>query len=202
MNRRVGKVLAAFVCGTVVLAGILFITCGPTSPSSSGPTVSTTPLNDLIVIDQIAGWGIDTSVNNTAMPFTDSTSGPNFVDGGNSDYCGLCNGTGPLKNGIGTYFMALQNNHKIRSFVLDYGTAAAAKKKFDAWVANNSTSKSEAIGSFPNTTAIGFDFGGGMSVFAHFINFFVELRFNNYDSSSLAIPDASAFLNYYNSKIK
>jgi hypothetical protein len=198
MKLRSLKGLLLTLFGTACLLGLNFSLCGPTSPTTH------TTIKDLIIKDnQITGWILDTVWNDSAMPFTDATAN-DFVDGGKIDYCGSCNGTGPLKTGIATYFINPQKNHKLRAFVLDYGTASGAKTEFDVWVNKNKASASteETISPFSNTTAIGFDIGGGLNVFANFSNYYVELKFNNYDSSSLAVPDASTFLNYYNSKIK
>jgi len=163
-----------------------------------------TSLNDLKISNQISGWEVDSNYSDTAIPFTDSTSGPSFVDGGNIDYCGACNGHDALKSGFGIYCKNPQDNHKVEVFVLDYGTAAAARAEFNVWVNKNNglSLPQETISPFSNTTSIGFEVGGGLKVYACFINYYVELQFANYNPSSLANSDAAAFLSYYNAKIK
>jgi hypothetical protein len=200
MKRRFGKFLIAVICGIVSVAGIFLFTCGgPTNPVSSTPS-----WKNLVITNQIAGWEVDSNYSDTAIPFTDATSGPDFVDGGNSDYCGLCDGHDALKSGFGIYYKNPQNNRKLEVFVLDYGTAAAAKTEFNVWVGKDTAlaMPQETIPPFMDTTARGFEVGGGLNVYAHISNYYLELRFTDYNPSSLANPDAAAFLDYYNSKIK
>jgi hypothetical protein len=201
MNLGTRKVLISIACGTLMVGGIFLVRCGNTNPADSGSRVSPTPLTDLVVSDQITGWVVDSNYSDTAMPFTDATSNDR-VDGGNIDYCGSCNGHDALKSGIATYFKNTQNNHKVEVFILDYGTAGAAKAEFNVWVGKKAGLTTETIAPYSTSTAIGFDVGGGLYAYANLVNFYVEMQFANYDSSSQVIPDASAFLSYYSSKIK
>jgi hypothetical protein len=165
---------------------------------------TTTPLSDLIVTTQIAGWGLDTSRNHSAQSFTNATA-VNYVDGGSKQYCGFCDGTDPLKDGLCTYFITSKGN-TLKSIVLDYGSSSAAKTEFDYWVTFSNDTAGEipkTISPFSDTTAVGYYGGGGVTAYAHFDNYFLEFDVaKNYDSSGQAVPDAQAFLNYYSSKIK
>ncbi len=198
MNFGSVKVITGVAVGAFCCAGIIVLSCGgPTAPSGS----TTTPLTNLVVTSQVPGWVLDSAWNDSAMPFTDATA-TNFVDGGCIDYCGPCNGADALKNGIATYFKSTQGGHKMEAFVLDYGTSSAAKTEFNVWVSKDSAVAKETIPPFATTTAIGYVAGGGMTVFANISNFFIQMQFTDYDSSSQAVPDAAAFLNYYKPKIK
>jgi hypothetical protein len=198
-TKAFSRVIAGAVCGV----GVMALTCGgPTSP-----VAKTTPVDSLVITNQITGWVLDSSesVSGAAMmPFTNTTANNNWVDGGCPSYCGNCDGTDALKDGFGTYLKEplAGATRKLELFVLDYGSARAADSEFNVWVTKNSGSVSETITPFSTTTAIGFDEGGGLNVYAHMSNIYIELRFTDYDSSSQVVPDASAFLTYYNSKIK
>ncbi len=198
-TKAFSKVLAGAICGV----GVMALTCaGPTTPKAV-----TTPVDSLIITNQITGWVLDSSVSVSGaatMPFTNSTANSNWVDGGCPSYCGKCDGTDALKDGFGTYLKEplAGATRKLEVFVLDYGSAAAADSEFNIWPIKYAASTKETISPFPNTTAIGFDVGGGLYVFAHMSNIFIEMQFSDYDSSSQAVPDASAFSTYYNSKIK
>jgi len=164
-------------------------------------------VDSLVITNQMAGWVLDSSMSvfgGAMLPFTNATANNEWVDGGCTSYCGRCDGTDALKDGFGTYFKEPLANAKreLEVFVLDYGSASAADSEFTVWVNKNSGTPSETVAPFSPTTAIGYDVGGGLIVFAHISNIFVELQFNDYDSSSAAVPDASAFLTYYNSKIR
>lgn len=176
------------------------LTCG----SPTGPTVSQlTPVSALRVGNNvISGWVLDTVLLDTIANFNNTTAGQ-FADGGDADYCGVCNGTDPLQGGLGTYFKNSQGR-KLEVFVLNYGTAPAAKTEFNFWV-NQKTgagSTPEAILPFSDTAVVAYYPGGGLHAYAHFDNYYIELQFNDYDSSSEAVPDANTFLTYYSSRIK
>jgi len=197
------KAFSGAIAGAICGVGVMALTCqGPTSP-----VAKTTPVDSLIITNQMTGWVLDSSVSVSGaamMPFTNSTANNDWVDGGCISYCGKCDGTDALKDGFGTYLKEplASATRKLEIFVLDYGSAAAADSEFNVWLNKNATSTKETISPFSNTTAIGFDVGGGLNVFAHMSNIFIELQFSDYDSSSQAVPDASAFLTYYNSRIK
>jgi hypothetical protein len=148
----------------------------------------------------MSGWTIQDSVAH----YVDSTInyfGEAGVDGGSIDFCGDCKGNSTLKEGIYSHFATSQNN-KVQVFIMDYRNAANAQAEFTVWVNKNAASTKETISPFSKITAVGYDVGGGLYTYGNFINYCVELQFDNYDSSSLVIPDAATFLNYYNSKIK
>lgn len=161
-------------------------------------------INSLIITNQISGWVVDSSRGDstaTAMPFVDSTV-YRFFDGGCVDYCGPCNGSDDLKDGILTYLKNPQSDSELTAIVIDYGTDSGAKAEFNLWITLDSWATRDTISPFSDTTALGFDAGGGgLSVHAHFRNYYIELDFSNYASPGAAVPDARAFLNYYYSKI-
>jgi hypothetical protein len=158
----------------------------------------TTPLKDLIITNQISGWVIDSTSADTAMNITDANSSL-FWDGGNGYYCGQCNGTGPFRGGFVTYFRNPAKGYNLTCFVLNYGTPLKAKTEYDTWVNMTTGNTLEAISPFASTTAVGLDESGGLIAYANLSNIYMQLQFTNYASSSLAISDASVFLNYYNS---
>jgi hypothetical protein len=204
MNRWSWKAIIAINCGVLMIAGIVLLTCGPTSPT---PTPST-PLNELtITSNEFPGWGNDTILMDTthyigSTAFTD-TMIHDFVDGGNTDYCGACNGHGSLKSGLATYFKYPDSGYKLFSLVIDYGTASAANAEFNVWINKKTGQTQVPIPSFSNTTAVGYEGNGGVTAYAHFSNYYIELQFSNYNGlTDLAVADAKIFLAYFQSKIK
>jgi|WetSurMetagenome_2_1015567.scaffolds.fasta_scaffold00056_40 hypothetical protein len=182
--------------GVLCCVGVGIIAmCSPTSPSTP------TKLDDLIVTNQIQGWSVDSTVADTVTHVTDDNINL-FVDGGKIDYCGECNGSGPMKSGIVT-FLKTAVGYGVEVFVLDYGTTADATAEFNVWAGKYSAASLETISPFANTTAIGHASNGAITAFAHFGKFYLELRFSNYNGeTAIAVADASTFLSYYNSKIK
>jgi len=157
------KLVSRVLAGAICCAGVIALTCG--GPTAS-KTTNTTSVDSLVITNQMTGWVLDSSVSVSGaamMPFTNSTAN-DFVDGGKTDYCGKCDGTDALKDGMGTYLKEPLAGHtrKLEVFVLDYGSASAAVAEFNVWVKKDSGMTSETITLFPTTTAIGFDLGGGV----------------------------------------
>jgi hypothetical protein len=192
-------VIAASIC---ILGTTILVTC---NKSPTAAYITTTPLSALVVTSQIAGWELDSSYSDSVKPYNDATAG-DFVDGGNVDYCGLCNGHDALKDGLATYFKNPALGYKLNvALVLDYGTPSAAKAEVDHWIAapKNTGSERVAIPTASSIIATGFKGNGGVTVYAYINKYYFELPFQNYnDSTALAVADAQMFLNYYNSLIK
>jgi hypothetical protein len=163
------------------------------------PSVNIT-LDDFIITNQISGW----APTNNVVHFVDSTLW-DIIDGGNISYCGECNGNNALKAGIMSNLNNVQKNAAVQIFVIDYGTTINAETEFNAMVAKRVDSNSKlSIPPFSDATAIGSETGSGiMNAYYHSGKFYFELNgLNGYDSTSLAVADASAFLTYFQSKMK
>ena len=183
------KVLSIGAAGAMCFLAVFLFSCGPTSPTKN------TPLNDLVISNQINGWVADSAVGY----FVDSTIA-NFVDGGSSTYCGTCSKS-TLKEGFQLLMSKSQSVDKLKMLIIDYGTSVNAKAEFDKKVQASSWTTENALSPFAITDVFFTNNSDGVHANGHFNNFFIELVFSAYGSSSESEPDASTFINYFHSKI-
>ncbi|HUI91844.1 MAG TPA: hypothetical protein VLX68_06300 [Chitinivibrionales bacterium] len=192
MKRRLLKGLFLALFGTTCFLGLNFSLCGPTSPGTTS-----VPLSSLIITNQIAGWVSDSMDN-----FVD-TSIYNYVDGGSSTYCGTClNST--LKEGFQRFMfkaMSATDTGRVKMLVIEYGTAANSQTIFAGKVQGSSWEPESALAPYLISDAFYTNNGSSIYAYGHFSNFYIEMQFTKYTSSGLALPDASAFMNYFHSII-
>jgi hypothetical protein len=207
MNRRTGKELAAIICVTVVLAGILSITCGGiNAPSEPAPSITT--VDELILGSQaISGWErILNSWNpsDTLFRFDQSTINV-IVDGGNVSYCNSCNGSdSPMKNGVHYSMIDSQKTTSVDIFTIDYGRVSAATAELNSrtnYLLSSYPTKTK-LPSFAESVVLAGAKSGGMMVIGHFAQYYFELTFVGYSSSTDAAADANSFMTLFQSKVK
>jgi hypothetical protein len=189
------KLVSRVLAGAICCAGVIALTCGgPTATKSTTPTIS---LDSLVITNQVAGWVSDSMDN-----FVDSSIF-NYVDGGSSTYCGTCIKS-TLKEGFQRFmFKALSatDTERVQMLVIEYGTSANVQTIFAGMVQGSSWEPESALAPYSISDAFYTNNGSVFHAYGHFSNLFIEMQFKDYTPSGLALSDASAFMNYFHSKI-
>ncbi len=194
MKLGVVRSISFGVIGTASILGMCFFSCGgPTAPSNPGVSLSS-----LVVTNQISGW----APTGNPVYFVD-TSIYNLVDGGSSTYCGTCTND-TLKEGFLSYMSKVPqgtDTEQLKMFVVQYTTSAAVAKIFSGDSLGSSFEAESALAPYSISQVLYTNNGSTIHAYGHFNNFLVELFFTQYPSGTVAVSDASAFMNYFHSKI-
>jgi len=93
------------------------------------------------------------------------------------------------------------DTEQLKMFVIQYANLSFLQSIFAGDSLGVSFDTEFAVTPYAVSTAFYVNNGSSIHAYAHFNNFLVELLFTGYTTSSLAIPDASTFMNYFHSKI-
>jgi hypothetical protein len=173
-----------------------------------------------IANNEITGWGIDTTGLGAGYlsqnPFAVSAANlHNVIDGGDMQY--LSEG---VIEAVFEYLQKYNSQKQATIFFMDFGTNARAAAMVQDW-ASHITADPIIIAKPPSYTGEdgwdtiparipGYDSTvaavestlGGITVFAHFSKFYIELSFTGYQDQSQAISDAKLFLDNIKSKVQ
>ena len=153
-----------------------------------------------IANNEITGWGIDTNGlgagYSSQNPFAVSAANlHNVIDGGDMQYID----EGCIE-AIFEYLQKYNSFEQATIYFMDFGTTANAA----AMVQRQASIYSPLINipGYDSTVTIASPALGGITVFAHFGKFYIEVSFIGYQDQSQAISDAKLFLDLIKSKIQ
>jgi hypothetical protein len=184
------KILFFSVC-----AGLVLCLCNVATNKNTSSTTATNVSQLKITNGAISGWQIVTLSDSFGV-----FSAADFyidIDGGDKPYTdrGLIevadeHMAGPNGAGLGP-----------KAFFMDFGTDAAATAMFQYQASQSIYTPHVAITGYDNSVAFGYAGVGGITVFAHFKKFYIELPFVGYTSQNQPISDANLFLGFLKAKI-
>jgi hypothetical protein len=176
-------------------AGLVLCVCNLTTNKNTSSTTATSVSQLKITNGAISGWQMVTTADSFGV--WAAADFHNDIDGGDKPYTdrGLIEvadfhllGPNGTELGVHAYFM-------------DFGTEAAATAMFQYQASQSIYTPHVAITGYDNTVAFGYAVLGGITAFAHFKKFYIELPFTLYSAQGQAISDANLFLGYLKAKI-
>lgn len=167
--------------GMMVLAFLVICACDDT-----GTGAQTVTLSEFRLAAQIAGWSESVAEGYVEYDTTDLYT---YIDGGAIPYIK----TG-MENGIRQKLVG-PDSVRLDALVMDFGSEAEARAMYQLKLDNYQIRL--PIGSYAESTAFGYQFLNGASVFAYFGRYYCDLTFIQYREPGQAVVDAAAFISFY-----
>lgn len=168
-------------------AGLLLVFC-----NSAGPTKATNVSQVKILDSDISGWAI----NSSGVFYSADSWAASGVDGEAYGF----SSTNPYSEVLDEH-MNGPNGAAVTMYVINYSADAQALEQFNLTKTQYSGSPESLLPFFPDDVAAGDNSHSAIYAFAHFNQFYIELRFSGYTEFSLSKTDAITFLQLIEAKV-
>jgi len=177
-----------------ITAGLFLFVCN-LSTNKTNNTGKATNVSQLFPTEtDISGWKKNTTYGYTTWS---AATLNDDIDGGSDKYTNR----GMIE--CGDIAMLGPNGEEIKhqSLIMDFGLDSNAAVMFNYKKDEFSTEEVDITG-YDNTVAFAHPGVGGVTAFAHFKKFYLELKFEGFSDQNLAIQAAIQFLGLFKSKIE
>jgi hypothetical protein len=189
--------MAARIMAPLVLClciGLSILSCSKTNSPKEALTVSSLKINN----GEISGWTVQRSgVFYSAENWRNGSPVDGYADRYTVD-------PGLTFSAVLDEAMSGPTGASVNMYVIDYANAASSRVMFDYTKTHRqeySSSPDPLTPNYPDSVAVGENSHDGISVCAHFKQFYLELQYTGYADYSQSKTDALSFLLWFETKI-